>query len=376
MPLAEGSAQRMPPMVSTTETMPDRALKTKAAPSSIHRFGAFEVDFLAGELRKAGMRISIQDQPLQVLSILLDRPGEIVTREEFRHLLWPEHTFVDFDHSLNSAIRKLRHALGDHSDIPHLIETHPRHGYRFIGPASVAVVAPAQDAHSSRSEVARNFAQVEIQRFGAIEANKEPRTEIRRRLLDRRRSRPVAMAAGFLLLAAALFAGGYWSQRRNVQPPVRPNVMLAVIPLNDLGDDPSNAIMADGMTEELITQLGKAEPQGLGIVAHTSVEQYKHTTKPVSVIGRELGVDYVLEGSARGEGNRIRIAVQLIRVSDQTHIWAESYDSSTLDDVLGVQDKVAANVVQAIHGKLNRSPLPGMVRPSVMGSFGPGAPRH
>jgi TolB-like protein/DNA-binding winged helix-turn-helix (wHTH) protein len=367
MPLAEGSAQRMPSIVSTNETMPDRALQPKAVGSGRHRFGAFEVDFHAGELRKSGMRINIQDQPLQALSILLDRPGEVITREEFRDLLWPEHTFVDFDHSLNSAIRKVRNALDDHPDMPHLIETLPRHGYRFIGPAPVAV-APVQDAYSARGDVATDFAQVESQPFGAVETSEEPRPEIRRRLLDRRRPRPVAMAAGFLLLAAALLAGVYWSHRRAARPTLHPTVTLAVIPLNNLGPDASADFIAEGMTEELITQLGKAEP-GLGVIAHTSVEQYKHTTKPVSVIGKELAVDYLLEGSARVEGDRLRIAVQLIRVSDQTHIWAESYDS-TLDDMLSVQARVANSVTTAIQEALKSPPRPAM-KP-----FGPGTTPH
>ena len=363
MPWAEGSVRRI--LSAVPRATPNHAAKFRPTDSGTRRFGTFEVDFHAGELHKAGVRISIQDQPLQVLSILLDRPGEVITREEFRDLLWPEHTFVDFDHSLNSAIRKLRHALSDHPDRPHLIETLPRHGYRYIGPAqaeplhSLAEQVLEQDGPNVTGDSAGDFA--------AIERLQSSRPMVNGHFVERRkhrrygRTRAVVMAAGTLLLAVGFLASGYWSRRRTVRPSVRPTVMLAVIPLNNLGHDPSEDFMAEGMTEELITRLGEAEPSGLGVIAHTSVEQYKHTTKPVSVIGKELGVDYVLEGSARVEGNRVRIAVQLIRVSDQIHLWAGSYDS-TLDDMLGLQADVAANVVQAIHGKLQLPPA--MARPA------------
>ncbi|MGC2110273.1 MAG: winged helix-turn-helix domain-containing protein [Candidatus Korobacteraceae bacterium] len=245
-----------------------------------YRLGAFEVDFRSGELRKSGLRIRIQGQPLQVLSILLRRPGRIVTREEFQNLLWPGGTFVDFDHGLNTAIKRLRDALDDNPERPRFIETLPRHGYRFIGPVDA------------------------------------------------------------------------FERRRMVQPSWRYKKMLAVLPLTNLSADPSHHSVAEGMTEELITQLGKSDPEELGVIAHTSVEQYSSTKKTVLVIGKELGVDYVLEGSLRSEGNRVRISLQLIQVSDQTHIWAEEYDA-TLDDVLGFESNVAAIVTPIIREKLN-----------------------
>jgi len=365
MPQTEGSAHGMPSKAPGTEAMPEHT--PKLYPAGIRRFGAFEVDFQAGELRGAGMRISIQGQPLQVLSILLDRPGEVITRGEFRDLLWPEHTFVDFDHSLNSAIRKLRHALSDHPEMPRLIETLPRHGYRFIGPVEAGAARPA---YSAPGDMVRDFAAGEALRSGEEEAARIPSREHGRQRRGRRRARSVAVATGLALVVAGLCAGLYRSQRRTARPPVHPTVMLAVIPLDTLGRDPSEAFMAQGMTEELITQLGRAAPDRVGVVARSAVERYKHTTKPVSVIGKELGVDYVLVGSAQVEENRVRIAAQLIKVSDQTHIWANQYDS-TLDDMQAVPAAVAASVVQAIRGKLNPPP-----QPAGMGPAGDGTTRR
>jgi TolB-like protein/DNA-binding winged helix-turn-helix (wHTH) protein len=347
MPKAHSFANGASAAASKNDALLGGASRLSWSRAGIHRFGTFEVDFHAGELRKAGMRLDIQDQPLQVLSILLSRRGELVTRDEFRDLLWPDHTFVDFDHSLNCAIRKLRHALNDDADTPRLIETLPRHGYRFIGPG--ASEAGQQD-HSAINEIAGELGAPKGRR-SEEEAAEGASAEHRRQRWTGGRARSVAMATGLLVVTGGLLAGIHRMQGHVAQPPLRPAVMLAVVPLNNLGRDLSGEFMSEGVTEELITRLGKAEDGRLGIIAHTSVQQYRHTTKPVSVIGKELGVDYVLEGSARVDGNRVRIALQLIRVSDQTHVWAEAYDR-TLDDRLGVQAEVAASVVQAIHDKL------------------------
>ncbi len=357
MPCAENSTRGMPRMAAKSEAISDRV--TELGPrSGVYHFGTFEADFSAGELRRSGIRIRIQDQPLQVLSILLARPGEVITREDFRALLWPDHTFVDFDHGLNSAIRKLRHALDDDPDTPRFVETIPRHGYRFIGSAPAGPLPARAEPRlvAERSDIAG-----EIAGDFFPERSQSGRPMVNGHFIERRKSRRhgrtwfVAVISGILLLLAGLAAGINWAERRAVRPPIQPTMMLAVIPLNYVGQDPSEGFIAEGMTEELITQLGKVEPAQFGVIAHTSVEQYKHTAKPIAVIGKELGVDYVLEGSAQVMGNRVRVAVQLIKVSDQSHLWAQSYDSN-VDEMLEAQAKVAADVVQAIHVKLNRQP--------------------
>jgi TolB-like protein/Tfp pilus assembly protein PilF len=250
----------------------------------IFRFGVFELDLRAGELRKRGLKIKLQEKPLQVLALLLEHPGEVVTREELRRRLWAADTFVDFDHSVNTAVNKLREALGDSAENPRFIETLPRHGYRFV----------ATLAGPSRESVA--------------------------------------------------------------QPQARPEkVRLAVLPLENLGGDPGEEHFVDGMTEELITELGGLQPARLGVIARTSTMKYKQTKKGIDEIGRELGVDYVVEGSVRRADGRVRISAQLIQVSDQTHLWAQSYERE-LSGVLAVQSEVARAIAARIQIQLAPAP--------------------
>jgi len=325
-------------------TAPSAAFSAGRASSGRYRFGPFEVDFRTGELRKSGLLVHTQDQPLQVLSILLSRSGEIATREEFRALLWPAHTFVDFDHGLNAAIKRLRHLLEDDPENPRYIETLPRHGYRFIAPVLAIEAADCGPSSPSSEEDRWRPATAPL----SWERVASPQSRHPSQNARHHRLRVSVWTVGVALLAGAVvFAGMYKSRRKQA---AGRQVLLAVLPLADFGDT-ANHFVADGMTEELITQLGKANLEGVGIIAHTSVGRYKNTRKSVTDIGKELGVDYVLEGSARVEKQRVRIAVQLIRVSDQTHLWADEYDS-TLDDVLGLQTSVAADVVGKISSKL------------------------
>lgn len=244
------------------------------ASPQIIRFGPFEADLHAGELRRQGLRIKLQEQPFQILAMLLERPGNVVTREELQKKLWPTDTFVDFDHGLGSAINKLRQALGDSAENPRYIETLPKRGFRFI-----AVV------------------------------------------------------------------------ERGTRGAPQGKVMLVVLPFENLSRDPEQEFFSDGMTEEMITQLGGLEPQRLGVIARASAMQYKHSTKSAAQIGGELGVDYLLEGSARRAGGRVRITAQLIQVRDETHVWAESYEGD-LRDILKLQREVAAAVAREIQLKL------------------------
>jgi TolB-like protein/DNA-binding winged helix-turn-helix (wHTH) protein len=343
----------MPSPDSSTEGSSAPGPNTDKLPSGRYRFGSYEVDFHSGELRKSGLRIRIQEQPLQVLSILLSRPGEVVTREEFRALLWPADTFVDFDHGLNSAIRRLRHVFEDDPDKPRLIETLPRHGYRFIGTGVVFMSATfpgpgevVEDTRLSAGGPAGEWPGSPERRHNSSSSGYLGRRRFGRRAW-------FAVIAAGLLLWTAGFVAGIYRHQRSIQPPLlQHKAMLAVLPFNDLSDGLPHELLADGMTEELITRLGQTEPQQFGVIAHTSVEQYKRTRKPVSAIGKELGVFYVLEGSTRVEGTRVRIAVQLIEVRNQTHLWAEEYDGS-LDNALSLQAEVADGVTRAVRKKLS-----------------------
>ena len=282
------------------------------------RFGAFEVDLHAGELRKNGVRIKLQEQPLQLLELLLESPGDVVTREELQRKLWSTGTFVDFEHSLNAAVKRLREALGDSADNPRYIETLPRHGYRFIAPVQRATPANLQAPTPAA---------------------------------NRRRWQLVA-AGGIALLLIAGATYLFWRPTQKAVPPER-RVMLAVLPFENLSGDPSEELFSDGMTREMINWLGRLDARRLGVIAATSAMTYKNSPKTISEIGRELGVDYILEGSVQKDRGRVRITAQLIAVENQAHLWAESFDRGQ-SDVLLTQTDIARAVSQQI--RLNLTP--------------------
>jgi len=244
------------------------------APSNLGgtiRFGPFDVNLQTGELRKKGYKIRLQEKPFQILAALLERPGELVTRDELRQRLWPGDTFVDFDNGLNTALTKLRESLGDSAEAPQYIETFPRRGYRFVARVSAGA------------------------RSGAT--------------------------------------------------------MLAVLPFENLSGDVEQEYFSDGLTEEMITQLARLNPERLGVIARTSSMRYKKSNKGIGKIARELSVDWILEGSVRRVAERVRITAQLVRIEDESHLWAQSYDRD-LRDILAVQSDVALAIAGEIHLKL------------------------
>jgi TolB-like protein/DNA-binding winged helix-turn-helix (wHTH) protein len=288
------------------------------------RFGAFELDLRAGELRRNGTRVRLQEQPLQVLALLLEQPGAVVTRDELKRQLWPDHTFVDFEHGLNAAVTRLRFALGDSADHPRYIETLPRHGYRFMA----AIEEP----------------------LGIDEVRQEPPT------LESPTPSPTTiprwpffLAAGLVLVLLSVASYFAWRSHRRAQAGAR--VTVAVLPLQNLSADPGREFFADGVTDEIINQLAHLDPRELAVIASTSIMPYKNTSKKINQIGSELGADYILEGSVREEGGRARVTVQLIAVANQAHVWAESYDRDTRD-IVPLQIEIALAVAQQIRLKL------------------------
>jgi TolB-like protein/DNA-binding winged helix-turn-helix (wHTH) protein/Tfp pilus assembly protein PilF len=292
------------------------------------RFGDFLVDLRSGELRRHGTRVKLQVQPFQVLQVLLERPGEVVRREELQKRIWPADISVDFDHGLNNAVKKLREALGDDAEKPRFIETLSKRGYRFIGtiqndapaasPRDAAVVGP-QTGTSAWEPSRKAF----------------------------------LWATALGLVVAAGLALGYFSWRQ-LHPPEQPTsgkITLAVLPFENLTGDPSQEYFSDGFTEEMITVLAGLQPEQLGVIARTSAMKYKHTDKAVDQIGRELGVQFVLEGSVRRDAGRTRISAQLIQVKDQTHVWADSYQRD-MRDTLGIQNEVALAIAGHIRLRL------------------------
>jgi TolB-like protein/DNA-binding winged helix-turn-helix (wHTH) protein/Flp pilus assembly protein TadD len=289
------------------------ALETRN--SGVVRFATFQVDLQSGELRKQGVKIKVQEQPFRVLTVLLQRPGEVVTREELRNQNWPTDTFVDFENSLNTAINKLRDALGDSADNPRFIETLPRRGYRFI--------APVTSDQQEKSPVP-----AEESKVGDNQPGKNSRT---------RRWLVLAAVAVLALLTLA-----YVTIRHRAKDAAHSKInSLAVLPLKNLSGDPTQEYLADGMTEELIGRL--AGIHDLRVVSRTSVMRFKDAQLSVPEIARTLNVDAVVEGSVIREGSRIRVHAQLIRGATDEHFWSEAYDRD-LRDVLGLQSEVAESI--------------------------------
>jgi TolB-like protein/DNA-binding winged helix-turn-helix (wHTH) protein/Tfp pilus assembly protein PilF len=296
--------------------------------SGAFRFGVYEVDPTVGELRKSGLKIRLQEQPFQILAALLECPGGIVSRDDLRRRLWPDAAFGDFDHSLNTAVGRLREALDDSADNPRFIETVPRRGYRFIAP--VETLAGTASVQNDQEAAGASAMPVPARSLPA------PRALWR-------------FTAAGVALAAAVTAGLYLWRQRPPKPPATGShrIMLAVLPFRNLSGDPRQDFASDAMTEEMITHLGRLTPQSLGVIARTSVMQYRNSTADVKTIGRDLGVDYVLEGSVRRGPGQIDVTAQLIRVKDQTHLWAEMYERR-LTDLFTIEREIARRIAQSL----------------------------
>jgi len=300
------------------------------------RFGAFELDLHAAELREHGLRVHLQEQPFQVLRMLLERAGEVVTREELQKKLWPADAFVDFDHGLNKAINKIRDALSDSAESPRFVETIARHGYRFLADVKVA------EAASVRSP------ELATQAHPAAEAR--DRLDLTGELaIPNRPLLPLARKISLIVLVLLMASLVTWK----VHPWNRPFPVirsLAVLPLESLSSDASQDYFADGMTDELISDLGQIS--ALRVISRTSVMAYKHARKPLPQIARELNVDAVVEGTVLRSGDQVRITAQLIEASSDRHLWSESYEGE-LRDTLALQNKVASAIADQIRINLN-----------------------
>jgi TolB-like protein/DNA-binding winged helix-turn-helix (wHTH) protein/Flp pilus assembly protein TadD len=289
------------------------------------RFDVFEVDLRAGELRKHGIKIRLQEQPFLILQTLLETPGQIVTREELQKKIWPGDTFVDFDHGLHAAVNRLRQALGDAADNPRFVETVARRGYRFIGliqavsetPSEIRIIPP------------------------------EPTVRAKRITMKSWRGPLVGFVSAAVVVAVLVFFNA-WGLR-NWFFSARSVRSLAVLPLANVTKDAKQEYFADGMTEDLITQLSKLGD--LKVISHTSVMRYQGTQKTLPEIARELNVDAVVEGAVQLSGNHVRITAQLVDGRTDQHIWADSYDRD-LSDVLLLQSDVARDIAKQIDLKL------------------------
>jgi len=308
-----------------------------SSPSDRFQFGAFELHVAARELRKDGVRLRIQDKPLELLRLLLERPGEVVSREAVRQALWPADTFVDFDHSLGTALNKLRTALGDSARNPLFIETVANHGYKFIAPVSIASVSTAS---------------VEPELTGAAAAT-PPAPPAPPTPPGRWRFRVAAVTAGLvagggllaIVLGFDLFDARQW-MRRQTTASVR---SIAVLPLENMSKDDGQDYLVDGVTEQLITTL--AQLPGLHVISRTSAMQFKGASKTLPQIGRELGVDTIVSGSVTRSADRVRVTAQLVDARSDQHLWAASYERD-LGDVLDLQSEIARAIADEIRVQL------------------------
>jgi TolB-like protein/DNA-binding winged helix-turn-helix (wHTH) protein len=303
-----------------------------SASGRIFRFGAFEFHVQAGELRKHGSRIKLAGQPISVLAMLLERPGEVVTREDLQARLWPAGTYVDFEHSVNAAVKRLRQALGDSADSPRFIETLARNGYRFIAPLSEGVDDLSEPAGQKQAEKPQSTAQAKHTaksvRFLAF---------------------PTVMAGVLLAIVIAGFI--IWlreSRAAHTGPgPIR---SLAVLPLANLSGDPGEEYFVDGMADALRQHLELIS--ALRIISRTSSTYYRGSSKPLPEIARRLNVDGVVDGSVLRSGNRVRINVELIQTASDTRLWGGTYERD-LKDIFALQAEVAQKIAEEIRATLS-----------------------
>jgi len=299
-------------------------------------FGVFELDLRAGELRKRGLRVRLQQQPLQVLAMLLEQAGQVVSREELQKALWPADTFVDFDHGLNKAINKIREALGDSAESPRFVETVARRGYRFIAHVTVADGAPPPSPGAALEPHA-----------APVAGDRDVKPDVLATPPSRARSRAWAIAALALIVLLGSIAAWKLNSSSRESSVIR---SLAVLPLESLSNDASQDYFADGMTDELISDLGQIS--ALRVISRTSVMAYKHSRKPLPDIARELNVDAVVEGTVLRSGDQVRITAQLIEGASDRHIWSQSYQGE-LRDTLALQNTVARAIADQIRISLN-----------------------
>jgi TolB-like protein/DNA-binding winged helix-turn-helix (wHTH) protein/Tfp pilus assembly protein PilF len=308
------------------------------------------LDLSRYELSVEGRKVKLERQPMELLIFFAQRQGQLVSREEIIDKLWGKDVFVDVDSSINAAVRKIRHALRDDPANPRYLETVVGKGYRFVGTIELAGNLPEHASGTPAGSLASAVADISAPSAEAPSTS----TPARRLLL-----------VGLLMTVVAVIAAAAWTfaKRRNANASAQTDIRsIAVLPLQNLSGDPSQDYFADGMTEELITELGKID--GLQVISRTSVMRYKGTNRALPEIARELHADAIVEGSVARAANQVRITAQLIDASSDKHMWSQSYQRA-LNDVLSIQDEVAADIAQQVQRHSNA----GSARHSVPSTF-------
>ncbi len=329
------------------------------------RFGEdFELDLCPRRLRRGSHVLKLERIPLEILILLLERRGEIVSRDEIVARIWGNDVFLDTDNSIRGAIRKVRQALKDDPETPRFIQTVTGRGYRFIAP----IISPEEEHTTeppkpeasivptgTRSFVSEPDSWLQGRSLGLVDQEQErtagqlPGTETARGQVRRRARTWLFVGLASLAVVSILSLFAFWGWRTSRAPAVsQRKTVLAVLPFDNLSRDPDQEFFSEGLTEEMIAQVGKLNRDRLRVVARSSVAKYKRSTLAAREIGKELNADYLVQGSVRRSSDRVRITVQLIQARDQTDVWTESYDRE-LKDVLTVQDSVVRSIASEIH---------------------------
>jgi TolB-like protein/DNA-binding winged helix-turn-helix (wHTH) protein len=305
------------------------------------RFGVFEANLRSGELRKSGIKIKLHDQPFKILEMLLERRGEVVTREELRQKLWPADTFVDFNHGLNNAVLRLRDVLGDSADTPRFIETLPRRGYRLIVAVDSVVDGSLRVENSTSAKTPAQAVQplspanAEATDSPDIAALNE--TSNRRHVLWR-----YAIVGASVLAVIAVFAGTLWMRRPAKMPRIQ---ALVVLPFQNVSGDPAQDYLSDGVTDLLITHLARLN--SVRVISRTSAMHYKNSHQKLPEIARELAVDAVVEGTVSRSANYVRINAQLVDARNDRHLWAQVFERD-VHDLLALQGELARTIADQV----------------------------
>ena len=311
-------------------------MRQTSAPPEVFRFGDFELDVAAYELRRLGRRIKLGRQPMDVLILLVERRRELVLRSDIVDLLWGKDVFVDVETGVNTAISKIRQALRDPVDAPTFVETVPARGYRFSAPVEVVRPAQADALPVAPLQVTRAPEAAPIAPVGPPDVE----------LHTRSTSRLSAGGLGLVVLAVVValvmvLRPGEGSSDR---------MALAVLPTENVGGDPARDYLATGLTQETSASLAQIDPEHLSVRGRTWL--YKGTTKTAAEIGQELAVDYLVESSIRSEGDRVRVTATLVRVKDQEHVWSSSYEREAAS-LLGLEQELSTAIAEQIRVRLS-----------------------
>jgi TolB-like protein/DNA-binding winged helix-turn-helix (wHTH) protein/Tfp pilus assembly protein PilF len=330
------------------------------------RFGEdFELDLRPRRLRRGSHVLKLERIPLEILILLLERRGEIVSRDEIVARIWGNDVFLDTDNSIRGAIRKVRQALKDDPETPRFIQTVTGRGYRFIAP----VISPEEEHNTEPPKLEASIVPTGTRSFvsepdswpqgrgpGLVDQEHErtagqlPGTETARGQVRRRRRTWLFVGLASLAVVSILSLFAFWGSRRTTSllTVSQRKTVLAVLPFDNLSRDPDQEFFSEGLTQDIVAQVGKLNPDRLTVIAHSSVAKYRGSRLSAKEIGKELNADYLVQGTVRRVADRVRVTVELIQAQDQTDIWTESYDRE-IKDVLAVQDSVVRSIASQIH---------------------------